>query len=156
LTLNVTLRSSTAISLRIGYTASAPIHASFSTILRRFSKEYPEIRLELLHASTGEQVEMLTAPVEPAADGRRRAAGPVAHPKNPDRHQRAFDARDRGSLGDEHWTLTKIIDRMVSEALVYRIPDPEDRRKVRLAVSDKGRSLFARQNALVSDHQNQG
>jgi DNA-binding MarR family transcriptional regulator len=54
------------------------------------------------------------------------------------------------------WTLTKIIDRMVSEALVYRIPDPEDRRKVRLAVSDKGRSLFARQNALVSDHQNQG
>jgi DNA-binding MarR family transcriptional regulator len=42
---------------------------------------------------------------------------------------------------------------MVSEALVYRIPDPDDRRKVRLAVSEKGRSLFARQNALVSDHQ---
>jgi DNA-binding transcriptional LysR family regulator len=60
LTLNVALRSSTAISLRIGYTSSAPIHASFSTILRRFSKEYPEIPLELLHASTGEQVEMLT------------------------------------------------------------------------------------------------
>ncbi|QQN66711.1 MarR family transcriptional regulator [Bradyrhizobium diazoefficiens] len=51
------------------------------------------------------------------------------------------------------WTLTKIIDRMVSEALVYRIPDPDDRRKVRLAVSEKGRSLFARQNALVSEHQ---
>lgn len=51
------------------------------------------------------------------------------------------------------WTLTKIVDRMVSEALVYRIPDPDDRRKVRLAVSDKGRSLFARQHALVSDHQ---
>ncbi|OAF06266.1 hypothetical protein AYJ54_14155 [Bradyrhizobium centrolobii] len=46
--------------LRIGYTGSAPIHASFSNILRRFSQTYPEIRLELLHASTSEQAEMLT------------------------------------------------------------------------------------------------
>ncbi|UVO30195.1 LysR substrate-binding domain-containing protein [Bradyrhizobium arachidis] len=46
--------------LRIGYTGSAPIHASFSKILRRFSQTYPEIRLELLHASTSEQAEMLT------------------------------------------------------------------------------------------------
>ncbi len=50
-------------------------------------------------------------------------------------------------------TLTKIVDRMVEEALVYRIPDPNDRRKVRIAVSEKGKSLFARQNALVTDHQ---
>jgi DNA-binding transcriptional LysR family regulator len=46
--------------LRIGYTASAPIHASFSEILRRFARQYPEMRLELLHASTSEQTEMLT------------------------------------------------------------------------------------------------
>ncbi|MES5482418.1 LysR substrate-binding domain-containing protein [Bradyrhizobium sp. INPA03-11B] len=46
--------------LRVGYTGSAPIHASFSKILRRFSRAYPEIRLELLHASTSEQAEMLT------------------------------------------------------------------------------------------------
>ncbi|WP_342710196.1 LysR family transcriptional regulator [Bradyrhizobium sp. B124] len=39
---------------RIGYTGSAPIHASFSEILRRFSQAYPEIRLELLHASTSQ------------------------------------------------------------------------------------------------------
>ncbi|KWV48440.1 hypothetical protein AS156_18350 [Bradyrhizobium macuxiense] len=46
--------------LRVGYTGSAPIHASFSKILRQFSQAYPEIRLELLHASTSEQAEMLT------------------------------------------------------------------------------------------------
>ncbi|WP_375779343.1 LysR family transcriptional regulator [Bradyrhizobium sp. ma5] len=40
--------------LRIGYTGSTPIHASFSKILRRFSQAYPEIRLELLHASTSQ------------------------------------------------------------------------------------------------------
>lgn len=46
-------------------------------------------------------------------------------------------------------TMTKIIDRMVADALVYRIDDPNDRRKVRIMISDLGRDLYVRQNALV-------
>ncbi len=35
-------------------------------------------------------------------------------------------------------TATRIVDRMVSDALVYRAPDHEDRRKVLIFISDKG------------------
>jgi DNA-binding MarR family transcriptional regulator len=49
--------------------------------------------------------------------------------------------------------VTKIIDKMVSEALVYRVPDPDDRRKVRIFISDKGRLLLEEQNGRVADHQ---
>jgi DNA-binding MarR family transcriptional regulator len=52
-----------------------------------------------------------------------------------------------------HPTVTKIIDKMVSEALVYRVPDPSDRRKVRIFISDKGRTTLAEQNARVAEHQ---
>jgi DNA-binding MarR family transcriptional regulator len=41
-------------------------------------------------------------------------------------------------------TLTKTIDRMVAQALVYRAPDPEDRRRVLIFLSDHGRSVEAR------------
>jgi DNA-binding MarR family transcriptional regulator len=47
-------------------------------------------------------------------------------------------------------TLTKIVDRMVASALVYRAPDPNDRRRVLIFLSDKGRRLHARLAALVS------
>ncbi|HDZ2573171.1 TPA: MarR family transcriptional regulator [Klebsiella pneumoniae] len=50
-------------------------------------------------------------------------------------------------------TLTKIIDKMVLEALVYRLPDEHDRRKVRLYISDKGKSVLEQQNNRVNDHQ---
>jgi DNA-binding MarR family transcriptional regulator len=40
-----------------------------------------------------------------------------------------------------HPTLTKIIDRMVSDTLVYRASDPKDRRKVLMFCSDRGRIL---------------
>ncbi|MGY3608221.1 MULTISPECIES: MarR family winged helix-turn-helix transcriptional regulator [unclassified Bradyrhizobium] len=40
-----------------------------------------------------------------------------------------------------HPTLTKIIDRMVSDTLVYRASDPQDRRKVLMFCSDRGRIL---------------
>jgi DNA-binding MarR family transcriptional regulator len=53
----------------------------------------------------------------------------------------------------QHPTVTKIIDKMVSEALVYRVPDPADRRKVRIFLSDKGRAALAEQNAMVASHQ---
>ena len=53
-------------------------------------------------------------------------------------------------------TLTKLVDRMVQEALVYRVPDPNDRRKVRMFLSDKGASLLASQNKRVEEHEAKG
>ncbi|CAM3248596.1 MarR family winged helix-turn-helix transcriptional regulator [Paracoccus nototheniae] len=38
-------------------------------------------------------------------------------------------------------TLTKIIDRMTSEGLVFRLADPKDRRKVMVALAPKGIAL---------------
>ena len=62
-----------------------------------------------------------------------------------------------GKLADElvlnHPTLTKLVDRMVQDALVYRVPDATDRRKVRMFLSDKGLSLLAAQNKRVQDHE---
>jgi len=48
-----------------------------------------------------------------------------------------------------HPTLTKMIDRMVSDALVYRVQDPTDRRKVLMFVSDRGKVLCKRLNSLA-------
>ena len=48
-----------------------------------------------------------------------------------------------------HPTLTKMIDRMVSDALVYRVQDPKDRRKVLMFVSDRGKALCRRLNSLA-------
>lgn len=39
-------------------------------------------------------------------------------------------------------TLTKIIDRMVSESLVFRSPDPDDRRRVLILSTPKGQALI--------------
>ena len=41
-------------------------------------------------------------------------------------------------------TLTKIIDRMVSEALVFRSPDPNDRRRVLILLAPAGQALIKR------------
>jgi MarR family transcriptional regulator, organic hydroperoxide resistance regulator len=58
-----------------------------------------------------------------------------------------------GELADavllNHPTLTKMIDRMVSDALVYRVQDPTDRRKVLMFVSDRGKALCKRLNSLA-------
>jgi DNA-binding MarR family transcriptional regulator len=58
-----------------------------------------------------------------------------------------------GELADvvllNHPTLTKMIDRMVSDALVYRVQDPNDRRKVLMYSSDRGKALTARLNPLA-------
>jgi MarR family transcriptional regulator, organic hydroperoxide resistance regulator len=48
-----------------------------------------------------------------------------------------------------HPTLTKMIDRMISDALVYRLQDPTDRRKVLMFVSDRGKALCKRLNSLA-------
>lgn len=42
---------------------------------------------------------------------------------------------------------------MVEEALAYRDPDPNDRRKVRMSLSDKGAAPLESQNRRVQDHE---
>ncbi len=45
------------------------------------------------------------------------------------------------ALAINHPTLTKMVDRMVSAALVYRTPDPGDRRRVLIHLTDQGAEL---------------
>jgi MarR family transcriptional regulator, organic hydroperoxide resistance regulator len=63
------------------------------------------------------------------------------------------NGRSMGELADavllNHPTLTKMIDRMVADALVYRVQDPKDRRKVLMFSSDRGQALCARLNSLA-------
>ncbi len=62
-----------------------------------------------------------------------------------------LDAREPRAMGEiataaliETPTLTKTIDRMTSEGLVYRAPDPMDRRRVLVLATAGGKSLFKR------------
>jgi DNA-binding MarR family transcriptional regulator len=48
-------------------------------------------------------------------------------------------------------TLTKIVDRMVSESLVYRRPAPKDRRKIMIVNSNKGRVLHQNLQSNVTN-----
>jgi len=50
-------------------------------------------------------------------------------------------------------TLTKTIDRMVSNALVYRTTDQDDRRKVLVHASDRGLALADRLTSKARAHQ---
>lgn len=52
-----------------------------------------------------------------------------------------------------HPTLTKMIDRMVSDALVYRRADPADGRRVLIFISERGRAVNERLNRLANQHQ---
>jgi DNA-binding MarR family transcriptional regulator len=58
-----------------------------------------------------------------------------------------------GELADavllNHPTLTKMVDRMVSDSLVYRVQDADDRRKVVMFSSDRGKALTQRLNSLA-------
>ncbi len=62
---------------------------------------------------------------------------------------KALGRRDGLSMGElavevfvDSPTLTKIIDRMIVSADVYRAPDPADRRKVLIFLSDKGQGTL--------------
>lgn len=51
-------------------------------------------------------------------------------------------------------TLTRLIDRMVSDNLVYRKADPLDRRRVLVLVTDRGRALSARlEDRIAADQE---
>jgi DNA-binding MarR family transcriptional regulator len=52
-----------------------------------------------------------------------------------------------------HPTLTKMVDRMVSDSLVYRLHDPDDRRKVLMYSSDRGKALAQRLNLLAQSQE---
>jgi DNA-binding MarR family transcriptional regulator len=67
------------------------------------------------------------------------------------------EGHSMGELADavllNHPTLTKMIDRMVSDTLVYRVQDPNDRRKVLMFISDRGKVLSKRLNSLAVDQE---
>ncbi|MEU6355754.1 MarR family transcriptional regulator [Streptomyces sp. NPDC047072] len=52
-------------------------------------------------------------------------------------------------------SLTKLVDRMVSAALVYRRKDPGDGRRVLVYLSTRGRARYRRTAALVQGTQEQ-
>jgi len=62
-----------------------------------------------------------------------------------------LDANEKLPMGEiatlaliEPPTLTKIMDKMVSEGLVYRAPDAEDRRRVLILTAPAGKALYKR------------
>lgn len=48
-------------------------------------------------------------------------------------------------------TLTRVVDKLVSTATVYREVDPDDRRRVRVYLSPRGRSLHKRVAVKVAE-----
>ncbi|HEU0220947.1 MAG TPA: ABC transporter substrate-binding protein [Paracoccaceae bacterium] len=52
-------------------------------------------------------------------------------------------------------TLTKIIDRMVAEQLVFRLPDERDRRRVKIAMGPAGKALYRRLAGVAAEHERQ-
>jgi MarR family transcriptional regulator, organic hydroperoxide resistance regulator len=69
----------------------------------------------------------------------------------------ASNGRSMGELAQaallNHPTLTKTIDRMISQALVYRRVDPLDRRKILIFISNDGKAVNERLNRLANSHQ---
>jgi len=67
------------------------------------------------------------------------------------------DGRSMGDLAQraliEPTTLTKIIDRMVSDGVVYRTPDPNDRRRVLIRLAAGGKALFKRLDRITISQQ---
>jgi MarR family transcriptional regulator, organic hydroperoxide resistance regulator len=73
---------------------------------------------------------------------------------------RILDALDRAGalpMGElatralvEPPTLTKIIDRMVADSLVFRTPDPADRRRVIILLAPAGKALHKRLRKLAA------
>lgn len=50
-------------------------------------------------------------------------------------------------------TVTRLIDRMVADNLVYRRADEWDRRRLLVYMTDRGRALYERLKPLVSRHE---
>ncbi|MGY1631981.1 MarR family winged helix-turn-helix transcriptional regulator [Geodermatophilus sp. SYSU D01186] len=50
-------------------------------------------------------------------------------------------------------TLTRLVDGLVDAAEAYRLPDPDDGRRVRVHLSARGRTRLARLEGLVRAHE---
>ena len=50
-------------------------------------------------------------------------------------------------------TLTRLVDAAVDAALAYRLPDPDDGRKVVVHLSERGRDRLSRLDAMVRAHE---
>ncbi len=50
-------------------------------------------------------------------------------------------------------TATRLVDGLVDAALAYRLPDPDDGRRVRVHLSARGRTRLDRLDALVRAHE---
>ncbi|WP_369252804.1 MarR family winged helix-turn-helix transcriptional regulator [Geodermatophilus amargosae] len=50
-------------------------------------------------------------------------------------------------------TATRLVDGLADAALAYRLPDPDDGRRVRVHLSARGRTRLDRLEALVSAHE---
>ena len=49
--------------------------------------------------------------------------------------------------------VTQLIDRLEADGFVARVPDPDDRRTIRAAVTATGRAAYERANALLAAHE---
>ena len=47
-------------------------------------------------------------------------------------------------------TATRVVDMMVEEGFVRRLPDPSDRRVVRVAFTERGRELYNRMDSYIT------
>jgi DNA-binding MarR family transcriptional regulator len=50
-------------------------------------------------------------------------------------------------------TLTKIVDRMVTNSLVYRSPDAKDRRRILIFMTPRGKATYERIRGIAADQQ---
>lgn len=57
-----------------------------------------------------------------------------------------------GAVLMPHPTVTKAVDRLVDDALVYRRQDDVDRRRVAVFLSDRGRARLRRLDRVAEDH----
>ena len=97
-----------------------------------------------------DQIGYMIAKVDWHLDARRKAsAGSVSLAVEQWRILEILHERGGRSMSDlaqlafvELPTLSKMIDRMVGDALVYRSPDAEDRRRVLIFLSDRGRACL--------------
>lgn len=72
----------------------------------------------------------------------------------------ALEGRNGCSMGElasavlmNHPALTKMIDRMVSNGLVHRVPDPTDQRRVLVYSTDRGTVLVGKLRPVVHAHE---
>ena len=47
--------------------------------------------------------------------------------------------------------VTQLVDRLEADGFVSRVPDPDDRRTIRAAVTDSGRAAYERANGLLAE-----